>query len=182
MASIENPYCYIVTKLQSYKTDFQHILCLVADGHTMVGTQTYSPHDNSLSINDYQLTSLLENIHLQVGHQVAQQLAAFHTVGHHPVTLLYPADGQRKGYFVGIERSNIGVFRYVNSTFSHPNLPIFVQNIRSFLRHDDTFRAHRYYASMGLKRNIRFFNDETSTILQNVKTLFGMYDSTAIGI
>ena len=59
MASIENPYCYIVTKLQSYKTDFQHILCLVADGHTMVGTQTYSPHDNSLSINDYQLAPLL---------------------------------------------------------------------------------------------------------------------------
>ena len=112
------------TSSDAVETDFQNGLSLVTDGHTMVCTQANNPHDNPLTINNYQLATLLENIHLQAGHQVAQQLTSFHTVRHHPVTLLYPADGQRKRHLVGIERSNIGIFRYVNSTFSHLNLTV----------------------------------------------------------
>ena len=85
-----------VTKSNVTKYHFLHLICLVSNSHTLISTQPYQPHDNPLIINNNQLATLLKNSHLQVGHQVTQQLLTFHAVGLHPVTLFHPTNGQRE--------------------------------------------------------------------------------------
>ena len=94
-------------RLLHAKDELNNRFCDVRNGYKIGNSKTYSPHDSPLTINDNQLAALLEDGHLQIGHQVAQQLSALHAIGLHPIALFYPTNGQRETYFSGIQRSNI---------------------------------------------------------------------------
>ena len=64
----------------------------------IVCAQAYKPDYHPAGIDYDELATLIEERHLEIGHQVAQQFTSLHSKRLHAVARLHAANGQGEGH------------------------------------------------------------------------------------
>ena len=110
----------------------------------VVGAQAYKPDNQPIGIDYDELATLLEERHLEVSHQVAQQFTSLHSKRLHAVARLHTANGHGESHLVSVKRDAMGLLRRqevaANYRFLQRDSGAVLHYIRSFLGNAERFQ------------------------------------------